>query len=87
MKSLKTQETQVANVAYTDLVLFFDIYIFFFRLHLSRAAGESGSPYLDKATAAARAALPIPISVWSIFVCPNNDMAASVRDCSRALRC
>ena len=39
-----------------------------------------GSPTLGKGTAAARAALPIPISVCSIFVCPNNGMAASVRD-------
>ena len=38
------------------------------------------SPYLRKITAAARAALPIPISVSSIFVCPNNSMAASVWD-------
>ena len=30
---------------------------------------------------AARAALPIPISVCSISVCPNNGMVASVQDC------
>ena len=35
-------------------------------------------PYLDKDTAAARAALPIPASVCSIFVCSDNDMAANV---------
>ena len=39
-----------------------------------------GSPNLGKATAAARAALPIPISMCSIFVCPNNGMAASAWD-------
>ena len=33
-----------------------------------------------KGTAAARAALPIPASVCSIFMCPNNGMAASVWD-------
>ena len=31
-----------------------------------------------RGTAAARAALAIPISVYSIFVCPNNGMAARV---------
>ena len=31
-------------------------------------------------TAAKRAALPIPVSVCSIFVCPNNAMAGSVWD-------
>ena len=31
-------------------------------------------------TAAARAALPIPISVWSIFVCLNSGVADSVWD-------
>ena len=39
-----------------------------------------GSPTLGKGAAAARAALPIPISVCSSFVCPNNGMAASVWD-------
>ena len=33
---------------------------------------------LWQGTAAARAALPIPISVCSIFVCVNNGMATSV---------
>ena len=36
-------------------------------------AGNSG-----KGTSAARAALPNPISVLSMFVCPNNGVAASV---------
>ena len=31
-----------------------------------------GWPYLGKATAAARAALPIPIGVCSVFVCPDS---------------
>ena len=39
--------------------------------------GKFGSPYRGT-TAAVRAALPILVSVCSIFVCPNNCMAASV---------
>ena len=31
-------------------------------------------------TAATRAALPIPVSVCSIFMCPNNGMADSIGD-------
>ena len=42
--------------------------------------GKVGSPYADKATAAARAALPIPNSACGIFVCPNKGMAASAWD-------
>ena len=38
------------------------------------------SPYLAKATAAARAALPIPNSACRIFVCPNEGMVASAWD-------
>ena len=35
--------------------------------------GNPGRPkYLGKATAAARAALPIPVDVCSVIVCPNN---------------
>ena len=34
--------------------------------------------FLDKVTATARAALPIPTSVCSIHLCPNGVMAASV---------
>ena len=40
--------------------------------------GKFGSPYLGKATAAARAALPIPNSACGIFVCPNKVTAANV---------
>ena len=39
-----------------------------------------GLPYLSKAQQPQGAALPIPISGCSIFLCPNNGMAASVRD-------
>ena len=43
--------------------------------------GKFGSPYSGKGTAAAaRAALPIPVGVCSIFVFSNNGMAASVWD-------
>ena len=34
--------------------------------------GKFGLPYLGKAAAAARAALPISTSVRTIFVCPNG---------------
>ena len=40
--------------------------------------GTFGSPYLDKATAAAKAAQPTLTSVCSTFVCPNTGMAGSV---------
>ena len=42
--------------------------------------GKFWSPYLGKATAATRAALPIPISVCSLVLCPDNGMASSVGD-------
>ena len=42
--------------------------------------GKFGSPYLGKAQQPQRAALPIPISVCSIFLCPNDGVAASVWD-------
>ena len=42
--------------------------------------GKFSLPHLSKATAATKAALPIPISVCSISACPNNGMAASVWD-------
>ena len=42
--------------------------------------GKFGSLYLEKATAAARAALPIPNSACGIFVFPNKEMAANARD-------
>ena len=40
--------------------------------------GKFGSHYMGKVTAAARAALPSPISMCSISVCPTNGTAASV---------
>ena len=43
------------------------------------ACGEFGSPYLGKASVAARAVQPIPITVRSLFHA-NNYMAASVWD-------
>ena len=49
-------------------------------------AGNSGR-LTREGTAAAKAALLIPISVCSISVCPNNGMAASVRIYLRAHRC
>ena len=66
--------------------LFFSLSLSFFFLSSSPFntslifCGKFGSPYLGKVTAAARAALPISISVRSIFVCPNNGMATSVWD-------
>ena len=43
-------------------------------------SGKSGLSNLGKAIVATRAALPIPISVCSITMCPNNGMAGSVGD-------
>ena len=42
--------------------------------------GQSGPPYLGKATVAAKAALLVPSNTCSISVCPNNSGAASVWD-------
>ena len=42
--------------------------------------GEIQVALIGQGTAAARAALPIPISACSIFLCPDNGMAASVWD-------
>ena len=44
------------------------------------ACGKFGSPYPGKATAAARAALPIPNSACGVFVYPNKGMAANAWD-------
>ena len=46
-----------------------------------------GSPDLGEVTAATRAALPIPASVCSVLMCPNNSMVANVWDFQRAHRC
>ena len=46
-----------------------------------------GLPYLGKATATARAALPIANSACGSFVCPNKGVAASAWDLKRAHRC
>ena len=48
-------------------------FVFVFNTYLS-VAGNSGR------TAAAGAALPIPTSACSIFLCPNNGMATGVWD-------
>ena len=46
--------------------------------------GEFGPPYLDTATAAARAALPCPTSACWVFLCvhnpPNSDMDFRIFD-------
>ena len=42
--------------------------------------GKFESPFLGKATAAARAALPVPNSACGIFVSPNKGMASSAWD-------
>ena len=49
--------------------------------------GKFESPFLGKATAAARAALPVPNSACGIFVSPNKGMASSAWDLSRAHGC
>ena len=59
------------------LLLFF--FLIIYNISLIRC-GKFGSLPLGKATAAARAALPIPISVCSIFVCPSDGMNDSVWD-------
>ena len=44
-------------------------------LHFIYPLRKFGWPYLGKATAAARAALPFPNSAYGIFVCPDKGMA------------
>ena len=53
--------------------------IFFLQFSMVQR-GKFGSPYLAKAHQPQGAALPIPISVCSVFVCPNNGMVARVWD-------
>ena len=65
----------------SPVLFFFFLSFFLFIFYASFIPrGKVISPGLVKATAAARAALPIPTSVCSIFVCSNNRMAASVWD-------
>ena len=59
-------------------------FIFIFIDHSIYPLLKFGSSYLGKATAAARAALPIPNSACGIFVCPNKGMAANAWDLKRA---
>ena len=42
---------------------------------------------LGKATAAARAALPVPTCACGIFVCPNKGTAANAEEFARSLSC
>ena len=42
--------------------------------------GKFGSPYLGKATQAARAVPPIPNNAHGIFMCSNKGMAANAWD-------
>ena len=51
---------------------------FLLSISLSLAGNRVALP--GQGTAAARAALPSPIRVCSIFVCPDNGMAACVPD-------
>ena len=37
-------------------------------------------PYLGKAQKAARTALPIPVSVCNIYMCPDNGVTSNVYD-------
>ena len=69
-------------------VSYVNVVVVFWPLHLSRA-GILGSFtwVLGQATAAARAALPIPNSACGIFVCPNKAMTADAWDLLRAHRC
>ena len=50
--------------------------LFFVGISLSHV-GNSGLLH-GYGTAAARAALPVPATVCSIFMCPNTGMAASI---------
>ena len=57
---------------------FFDFFLFFKVLYCPLQEIRVALP--GSVTAAARAELPIPISVCSIFLCPDNGMAARVWD-------
>ena len=59
------------------------IYLFIYLFHFSTSfilCGKFGSPDLGKATAAARAALPIPNSVCGVFMCANKSMVVNAWD-------
>ena len=60
------------------LTVYRAIDFFFFTSFI--ACRKFGLPYLGKATAAARAALPIPNSASGIFLCPKEGMAANAWD-------
>ena len=64
-----------------DLMIYSSYFIYF------NTSFTCESPYLGKTTAAARAVLPILTSVYSIFVCPNNGIAANAWDLHFAHRC
>ena len=57
-------------------LIFKTVLLTVFRTSLSLAGNSGHLTWV----AAARAALPIPISVCNIFVCPNSGMGASVWD-------
>ena len=60
----------VVNELY--LSFFFSFLLLFFDISFISSGKKFGLPYLNKATAAARAALPIPNRAWDNFVCPNK---------------
>ena len=62
------------------------VYQVFFFTTLLIPCGKFGSPYLGKATAAARAAVPISNNACSIFVFPKKRIAAKAWDLLRAHR-
>ena len=55
--------------------------------HFINPLGKFRTPYLGKATAATRAALPIPNSTCSILLCPDKGMAVNARDLLHAHWC
>ena len=71
---------QTILVVFTSLLKVYATSVFLLLLLLLLLRGKFGSPYLGKATAATKAALPTPITMWCTSVCPNSGMAASVSD-------
>ena len=65
----------------------FSLYIYIFKFFSFVLCRKCGSPYLAKATAATRAALPIPVSVCRIFVYPDNNTNASASNSEHACKC
>ena len=77
-KSALRSSPSVTKTCHTSDLFHFTFYAikngFFKCIHFIITFGKCGPPYLGKATAAVRAALPSPTSAWWIFLCFCNPL-------------